>query len=206
MRNLKVSTAVDIMVFMTSSTDHVTGKEALTLTITASKNGLAFASITPTAINERGNGWYDITLSTSHTDTLGPLALHITGTGADPTDCLFHVLSNNLQAADDVNSYQAKTWIFRDTATSVDRYIVAFFKNGQPITTGISSPTIQVIKATDGADLITVVGLTQIASLGLYKRDEPTNRIIVGSGYLIKTQATVDSASRTWYQPIGRDS
>lgn len=78
------------MVFMTSSSDHVTGAAGLSLTITASKNGGAFASISPT-VTERGDGWYSIALTSSHTDTEGDLALHVTGGGADPTDVLNRV-------------------------------------------------------------------------------------------------------------------
>ena len=89
---LKQSTAREKMVFMTDSSDHVTGKTGLTLTITASKNGAAFASITPT-VTERGNGWYSLSLTSSHTDTLGDLALHVTGTAADPSDLVWEVVS-----------------------------------------------------------------------------------------------------------------
>ena len=78
------------MVLMVDSTDHVTGKTGLTLTITASKNGAAFASITPT-VTERGDGWYSIAITAAHTDTEGDLALHITGSGADPSDVLMNV-------------------------------------------------------------------------------------------------------------------
>lgn len=81
------------MVFMTDSIDRVTGKTGLTLTITASKDGGAFATITPT-VTERGNGWYNLALTSSHTDTVGDLALHITGTNADPTDVLMDVEYN----------------------------------------------------------------------------------------------------------------
>jgi hypothetical protein len=89
---LKQSTARDKMVFMTDSADHVTGKTGLTLTITASKNGGAFASISPT-VTERGNGWYSLALTASHTDTAGDLALHVTSTGADPSDLVWQVVS-----------------------------------------------------------------------------------------------------------------
>lgn len=82
---LKQSTARNLLVFMTDSADHVTGKASLTLTITASKDGAAFASISPT-VTERGNGWYSLALTSSHTDTLGDLAIHVTSTGADPSD------------------------------------------------------------------------------------------------------------------------
>lgn len=86
------------MVFMANSTDHVTGKASLTLTITASKDGGAYASISPT-VTERGDGMYSLTLTTSHTDTLGDLALHITGTGADPTDVIFQVVAFDFTVA-----------------------------------------------------------------------------------------------------------
>lgn len=81
------------MVLMVNDTDHVTGETGLTLTITASKNGAAFASISPT-VTERGDGWYSLALTTSHTDTLGDLALHITSSGADPTDVVWQVVAD----------------------------------------------------------------------------------------------------------------
>lgn len=82
---LKQSTTRNLMVFLTDSTDHVTGKTGASLTITLSKNGAAFGSITPT-VTERGDGWYNLALTTSHTDTLGDLVLHVTASGADPID------------------------------------------------------------------------------------------------------------------------
>src|SRR5574343_507575 len=92
MQEVKQSTNRNVMVFMTDSSDHVSGKTGLTLTITASKDGAAFASISPT-VTERGNGWYNVALTTSHTDTLGDLALHVTSAGADATDKLLVVVT-----------------------------------------------------------------------------------------------------------------
>lgn len=92
MRELYKDTAANVMVFMADSSDHVTGKAAATLTITASKDGAAFSSISPT-VTERGNGWYSLALTAAHTDTLGDLALHITATGADPADVKLLVVS-----------------------------------------------------------------------------------------------------------------
>ena len=94
MRALAQSTAYDLMVFATDSTDHVTGKTGLTLTVTASKAGAAFGSISPT-VTERGNGWYALALTSSHTDTLGDLAIRATGTGADPINVLCVVRNAN---------------------------------------------------------------------------------------------------------------
>lgn len=85
MEPLKQSTSRNLMIFMVSSSDHVTGASGLSLTITVSKDGAAFGTITPT-VADLGNGWYNIVLSTTHTNTLGDLAFHITGSGADPGD------------------------------------------------------------------------------------------------------------------------
>lgn len=92
MRAVKQSTARNVMVFMTDSSDHVTGKTGLTLTLTASKNGAAFASITPT-VTERGSGWYNLALTAGHLDTLGDFVVHATGSGADPSDLAFEVVA-----------------------------------------------------------------------------------------------------------------
>jgi hypothetical protein len=92
MREVKQSTAKNYMVFMTDMADHVTGKTGLTLAITASKDGAAFASISPT-VTERGSGWYNLALTAAMTDTLGDLTIHITGTGADPTDLAIQVVA-----------------------------------------------------------------------------------------------------------------
>lgn len=77
---------------MVDSGDHITGKTGLTLTITASKDGAAFASISPT-VTELATGWYSLALTTTHTNTLGDFALHITGTAADPTDIVDQVVT-----------------------------------------------------------------------------------------------------------------
>lgn len=81
------------MVFLTSSTDHVSGVTGATLSISLSKDGAAFVSISPT-VTERGNGWYNIALTTAHTDTLGDFVLRITASGADPIDLRTVVLSS----------------------------------------------------------------------------------------------------------------
>lgn len=99
---LKQSTAVTVMVVMITTTDHIAGKTGLSagLTIYASKAGTAPAAITPTVAeldSVNMPGWYSLALTTAHTNTLGELGLHITGSGADPTSVKFNI------AAIDVN-------------------------------------------------------------------------------------------------------
>jgi hypothetical protein len=72
---------------MVSNTDHVTGKTGLGtgVTMVCSKNGLGFNSTINSSV-EIANGWYYVQLTGTETSTIGDLAFHMTGTGADPTD------------------------------------------------------------------------------------------------------------------------
>lgn len=92
MRFLTQNTARTIMVFLVSSVDHISGLsgQAASLTITESKNGGAFSSITPT-VSDLGNGWYSIALTATNTNTAGDYALYITCAGADPIKEIFNV-------------------------------------------------------------------------------------------------------------------
>lgn len=104
-------------------------------------------------------------------------------------------------------TYQAKVGIIDDDTGSKDIYTANWFKDGVPIFSGITSPTIQVIKESDGSDLIASASMTQIASTGLYKYEAvTTERIIDGAHYIVKITASIDSSTRTWAQWVGRDS
>lgn len=104
------------------------------------------------------------------------------------------------------STFQAKVWFSDDNIGVADRYTVVFYKNSEPITAGITVPTIQIIKAADGLDLVASVALTQVLALGIYKHDETTDRILNGATYYIKTTATIEGKTRTWYQQVSRDS
>lgn len=88
---LKQSTARTRTFLMVDSTDHLTGKTGLTVTLTLSKNGGAFGAAGG-AVSEISSGWYSVALNTTDTNTLGDLAYHATGTGADPSDWADDVL------------------------------------------------------------------------------------------------------------------
>jgi hypothetical protein len=97
---LKQSTSVNVTVLMIDSSDHVTGKAGLTLTIYLTKAGGTPASIAPTVTeldSTNVKGLYKLALTTtSWTDTLGELQLHVTSTGADPTDIKWQVVAVDL--------------------------------------------------------------------------------------------------------------
>ena len=106
----------------------------------------------------------------------------------------------------DTSKYQAKVWLVDDNTGSNDRYVTVWYKNGEPIFTGITSPTIQVIKVADGTDLVASTAMAQIGATGMYRYDEGTNRLVDGAAYVIKVQASIDSSTRTWIEPIGINS
>ncbi len=93
---LKLSTAVNVTVLMIDSADHVTGKTGLSagLTIYATKAAGTPGTITPTVTEldaTNVKGVYKLAFTSGHTDTLGELQIHVTATGADPTDVKWQV-------------------------------------------------------------------------------------------------------------------
>lgn len=92
------STVYPLVFFMVDSADHITGKTGLTVTVTLSKAGGAFASPSG-AVSEIANGWYKVAGNATDSNTNGPLALHATATGADPSDTLYEVVAVDPQDA-----------------------------------------------------------------------------------------------------------
>jgi hypothetical protein len=84
-------TARPLLFLMIDSADHVSPKTGLTPTVTLSKNGGSFAAPSG-AVTEIANGWYKVAGNATDANTLGPLVLHATATGADPTDERFEVV------------------------------------------------------------------------------------------------------------------
>lgn len=94
MNNLDQLTSNLCMVLMVSAVDRSSGVTGATLSCSISKNGEAFSGISPT-IQDRGLGWYAVTLSPTHTDTPGQLVLHVEASGCDPSDIIFSVIARN---------------------------------------------------------------------------------------------------------------
>lgn len=166
------------------------------------------ATIEPNWITNPGTGTTNFAvLPDSPTPAIatGGIAAASFATGAIDASAIAAGAIDDDAVAADMDAYHAKVWVVKESTTT-DHYGVAFFKNGQPVTTGITSPTIQVIKASDGSDLIAVTALTEIGSLGIYKKDESTNKMTGGLMYFAKIQATIDGSTRQWLQQLGRDS
>lgn len=185
MRVLKQSTARDLMVFMTDSADHVTGKTGLTLAITASKNGGAFSSISPT-VTDRGSGWYSVALTTTHTNTLGDLALHVTASGADPTDLLVDVVAYDPQSATNLGLSKF-TDIETDTQDIQSRLPAALVSGRIDASVGAMAANVMTAAAA-AADLTTELqsGLATAASIAA-----------------LNNLSTTDVSGAVWNAPTG---
>lgn len=86
------STSRPLNFLMVDSSDHLTGKEGLTPTVSISKNGQPFEAPQASVI-EIGKGRYYLEANASDNDTLGILALHAEADGADDVDLDFEVVN-----------------------------------------------------------------------------------------------------------------
>jgi hypothetical protein len=118
---LKQSTAVTVTVLMIDSADHITGKSGLAagLTIWCSKAGGTPTSATFTAVEldaTNCKGLYSLALTSAATNTIGEFQLHITATGADPTDLKWQI---DVATPGDVIAF-ADALLNRDMSTGTD--------------------------------------------------------------------------------------
>lgn len=108
--------------------------------------------------------------------------------------------------ADSEDVYPADIGFTIDDSNSRDEYTVVWFRNGAPVTSGITVPTIQAIKRADGTNLIPSSVMTQIASTGAYKYDAVTaERATPGEAVVVVVSATINGSTRTWRKVITRD-
>lgn len=140
------------------------------------------------------------------TDAFGALEL-AAGAASEISTAVVTALSAGVTLTNAYDLYHADIHFTRDETNSQDEYELTWFKNGVRQTSGITVPTIQVIKRADGADLIASTTPTQIGSTGSYKYDATgANRLTRGQAALVVVTATIDSATRTFSRMIGRDS
>lgn len=85
-----------VMVLMVSAVNRSIGVPGASLSCSISKNGGAFAGITPVIV-DRGLGWYAVTLSPADCSTVGQLVLHVEASGCDHSDLVFDVIGSGRQ-------------------------------------------------------------------------------------------------------------
>ena len=102
--------------------------------------------------------------------------------------------------------YHADIQLTIDGANTQDEYTITWFNNGARVTSGITLPTIQVVKRSDGTDLIAENTPTEIGSIGSFKYDETSNRVTNGEAVLVLVGATIGGSVRTFSKLLGRDA
>ena len=103
--------------------------------------------------------------------------------------------------------YPADIQLTIDTQSGRDEYTVTWFKNGMVVTNGVTAPTIEVIRRSDGMALVAAgTPLSPIGTSGGLKYDEPTNRVAAGEAVLVTVTATIQGAARVWRRIITRDT
>jgi hypothetical protein len=102
--------------------------------------------------------------------------------------------------------YTADIHFTVDELNTQDEYTVTWFKNGARITSGVTSPTLQVVARSNGSDLIAATAMSEIGSTESFKLDEGTARTTGGEAYLVVAAGTIDAGARSFSRLISRDS
>lgn len=156
------------------------------------------------ALTEQGSGGFRV----------GSLPAAVIALGGD-VEIVAHVRAGATPAESDVpfaqgtiyvDTYDADIDFRRDQSNTTDEYRVQWFKNAAPVTSGVTSPTIQVVTASTGVDLIASTAMTAVAA-GLLKYDATgASRQTLGEAVKVVVTATIDGATRTFTKILGRDS
>ena len=136
-------------------------------------------------------------------------AAWVTATGFATSSALAAITgTNGALIGSEADGYPAQIEFTVDGANTRDEYTVSWFKNLTPLSAGITSPTIQVVKRADGTDLIAEASLTQIGSTGTYRFNTTTEgqRLTEGEAAIVIVTATIDGSERTWKRLISRDA
>ena len=107
-----------------------------------------------------------------------------------------------LAAGEDV--YHADVFLTRDTLNGRDEYTVQWYKNGSPVTAGVTDPTLRVVRRSDGTDFVAAVAMDQVGTTGTCKHDSDV-RLAAGEAAVAVVGATIDGAARAWRRAVGRD-
>jgi hypothetical protein len=180
--------------------DTIANGEGDTLTEETNRHGVYSASVTESLTGLHHAIVVDVSnnsIATYHVDLADTTAIHYAGDIAAS-------VQSGVTLADSEDVYHALIEYTFDSPN--DEYTVTWFKNGARVTSGITVPTMQVIKRADGTDLVASTPMTQIGSSGSYKYDEATNVIDADESYLAVTSATIDSGGRSFACLVSRSS
>ena len=91
------------------SSDHVTAATGKTIAVQISKNKAAFGNPSAGVVNmtEIANGWYYVNMSSTDTNTLGPMILRGTSSGVDDVEAFWNMVDAHNAGFDGVFSAAA---------------------------------------------------------------------------------------------------
>lgn len=145
---------------MVSDTDHITPVTGIVPSVAIRKAGGSFAAPAGSIV-EVGNGFYEVAGNAADAGVLGPLALTATSSGCDRA-------YDNFLVAD--APYLAVVKYNYDASAERDEYTAWLSYDGQPLTSGVTSPSISVANRDTDALVINNQVLTALAAAsGAYK-------------------------------------
>jgi hypothetical protein len=106
------------------------------------------------------------------------------------------------------NMYYAGIKFLKDSANNRDEYLVQWFRNSLPVSSGeVSNPALSVYRTSDGTALTQNqrLAITSVHN-GVLRYNETSNLAVSGEPYLVTTSGTIDGALRVWNNPVGIDS
>lgn len=119
----------------------------------------------------------------------------------------YQILLTDGKHVEDTNVYHADIQFTRDQSNTTDEWTATWFKNGVRLTSGVTSPTLQLVKRADGTDLKVATAMTEIGTTESFKLDlVGAERLTVGEPVIAIAAATIDSGSRSFARLVGRDS
>jgi hypothetical protein len=146
-------------------------------------------------------GVYELHIADARFAVAGASALRITLSGAT------NMAQTDIEVPLPTPTYYAAITMVVDDTNSKDEYVVVWYRDGATITTGVTSPTLDVDVYADGSNLFTggAESMTEIASLHAFKYTESTDRTATGQIYVATAAATIDGATRISRALIRRD-
>lgn len=107
----------------------------------------------------------------------------------------------------DADIYFAQIKHVQDTNNDTDEFVVHWFRNDQPVSSGeLTTPTLSIYNTATGASIVQNAGMYYSSpNVGTVRYDSP---IILASGepYLVETSGTISSSVRTWRSIVGIDT
>lgn len=121
MRNIKLGETTSLKIFI-NTTDGKTGATGLTPSFSFSKAGTTMSTVNGPLSTEDAYGWYDVGITTAHTNALGDVAFHSTGAGQDPVDFKIRIVPGDWQDVSDIYSAEYGHMAIDTTANTLTIY------------------------------------------------------------------------------------